>query len=88
MSAHTCHARRCKVAVPPKMLMCRRHWAMVPRALQRDVWARYVPGQERRKDPSREYLNAAQAAIAAVAAKEEEKRERSKQLDLLSRTSD
>lgn len=68
--AHTCHAKGCSVVVPEKMLMCRRHWRMVPVALQRAVWDAYVPGQEKRKDPTRRYLDAAHAAIDAVAKKE------------------
>jgi hypothetical protein len=43
---------------------------MVPRRLQADVWNEYEPGQEIRKDPTVEYLDAATAAINAVAAKE------------------
>jgi len=43
---------------------------MVPRDLRAAVWAEYVPGQEIRKDPTREYLEAANAAVRAVAAKE------------------
>lgn len=64
--AHPCHAIGCNVAVPPKMLMCLPHWRMVPRALQKRVWDTYVPGQERRKDPTADYLAAATAAIRAV----------------------
>jgi hypothetical protein len=67
---HICHALGCKVEVPPKMLMCRAHWAMVPRALQREVWAKYVPGQEIRKDPTEEYLDVMKRAINAVAKRE------------------
>ena len=67
---HTCHAERCQVNVPEKMFMCRRHWYMVPRLLRAAIWANYVPGQEIRKDPTREYLEVAQEAIAAVAEKE------------------
>lgn len=67
---HRCHAEACPVAVPPSMLMCRRHWRMVPKALQAEVWAHYVPGQEIRKDPTDTYLAAAQAAIEAVATRE------------------
>lgn len=70
MSAHTCHATACTRTVPPKMLMCLKHWRMVPKALQEDVWDAYEPGQEIRKDPTRAYLTAARAAINAVAAKE------------------
>lgn len=70
MSAHHCHATDCIKEVPPKMLMCGRHWKMVPRRLQDEVWATYVPGQERRKDPTNAYLIAARDAINAVATKE------------------
>lgn len=70
MSAHLCHAAGCSHAVPPKMLMCLRHWRMVPRDLQKRVWAEYVPGQETRKDPTPAYMEVQRAAVAAVAAKE------------------
>lgn len=52
------------------MLMCKRHWSMVPRVMQRAVWDTYRYGQEITKDPSSEYLEAAGAAIRAVADKE------------------
>lgn len=63
---HHCHAVGCDKQVPPKMLMCPRHWRMVPKALQQAVWANYAAGQEITKTPSAEYLKAAQAAISAV----------------------
>lgn len=68
---HTCHATGCEVNVPPAMLMCKRHWYMVPRPLRDRVWRLYRPGQEIDKRPTREYLEAAEAAIAAVAEAEE-----------------
>lgn len=67
---HLCHAKNCTRVVPSAMLMCPQHWRMVPWNLQAQVWARYVPGQETRKDPSNAYLRAARAAIEAVAEKE------------------
>lgn len=70
---HTCHAEACDVKVPPKMLMCRRHWRMVPYGLQLAVWAEYQPGQEKLDGtafPTEDYLGAAHDAIEAVAAKE------------------
>lgn len=70
MSDHTCHAKGCKKVVPPRLLMCLPHWRKVPADLQARVWATYRPGQEVLKDPTPEYLEAAQAAIDAVAAKE------------------
>jgi hypothetical protein len=45
---------------------------MVPRPLQARVWDTYVPGQEQRIDPTADYLDAAMAAVAAVAAKEDQ----------------
>jgi len=47
--------------------MCLRHWRMVPKHLQRDVWATYRPGQCDDKHPSEAWHEAANAAIAAVA---------------------
>jgi hypothetical protein len=68
--AHTCHALGCDREVPPKMLMCLRHWRMVPRFLQRRIWDTYVSGQEIRKDPTDEYLEVQKEAVAAVAKRE------------------
>jgi hypothetical protein len=67
---HTCHALRCETSVPPKMFMCLKHWRMVPRLLQSEVWATYVPGQEVRKDPTDEYLEVTKRARRAVAERE------------------
>jgi hypothetical protein len=52
------------------MLFCFRHWRMVPRPLQRRVWAAYVPGQEIRKDPTDEYLEVQKEAVTEVARRE------------------
>jgi hypothetical protein len=70
MREHTCHARGCNVPVPPRLLMCRVHWRMVPKPLRDEVWMTYRPGQEITKEPTPEYLDAMQAAIEAVAQKE------------------
>ncbi len=70
MTVHLCHAEGCPIGVPPARLMCLTHWRMVPRPLQRAVWHTYVPGQETRKDPTAEYLDAAEQAVRAVAYKE------------------
>lgn len=71
MSEHFCHAKTCKVIVPPKRLMCKRHWFMVPADLRKAVWREYRPGQEVDKEPTAAYLEAAQKAITAVQAREE-----------------
>lgn len=67
---HVCHAKGCDVPVPPKMLMCLRHWRMVPHAVQKRIWKTYIPGQEVRKDPTLPYLDAMSAAVKAVATRE------------------
>lgn len=67
---HVCHAMGCTVKVPPRMLMCLRHWKMVPKALQQRIWATYVPGQEQRKDPTDAYMEAQRASVQTVAEKE------------------
>ncbi len=67
---HFCHAKGCRATIPPRMFMCRVHWFSLPKALRDEVWEHYVPGQENRKDPTPEYLDVAQRAIAAVAEKE------------------
>lgn len=68
--AHHCHARDCMVAVPPEMLMCKRHWFMVPSRIRSAVWNTYRPGQCDDKSPSRDWHQAASAAIGAVARRE------------------
>lgn len=70
MSEHFCHALGCSVRVAPRLLMCPRHWRMVPTDLQQDVCREYRPGQERDKEPSPEYIRAAYAALCAVADQE------------------
>jgi hypothetical protein len=76
-AAHTCHAEACEVHVPPKMLMCKTHWRMVPYGLRAAVWAAYQPGQERLDGtafPTDEYLEVTRDAIEAVAEKEGRRR--------------
>lgn len=58
---HHCHAEGCIVVVPPRLLMCARHWAMVPVDLQQAVYQTYRPGQER-GIPSLAWLDAATEA--------------------------
>jgi hypothetical protein len=69
-AAHTCHAAMCGAHVPPRMHMCKRHWSMVPKALRDGLWDAYRPGQERRMDPSPDYLLAAARCVYAVAVKD------------------
>ena len=70
MRSHGCHATACRVAVQPEMLMCRRHWFTVPKAIRDRVWATYRSGQCDDMNPSAEYCEAAKAAVVAVAIRE------------------
>ena len=71
--SHPCHARGCSTPVRPELLMCLRHWRMVPAAIQRAVWATYRPGQCDDKLPSKAWHEAASAAIGYVAVMERQK---------------
>lgn len=70
MLPHYCHAIGCRVEVPARMLMCMRHWRMVPYRLQREVYRTYRTGQEIDKLPSDEWRQAADNAINSVKALE------------------
>ena len=65
--SHTCHAHGCNAEVPPKMFMCRTHWAKLRKVTQNAIWREYMPGQETRKDPTVRYLAVQQYAIGEVA---------------------
>lgn len=67
MSSHHCHAANCKVTCKPEFLMCFKHWKMVPKKLQNQVYTTYRPGQCDDKNPSIEWHIAASKAIEAVA---------------------
>ena len=67
--AHHCHAKSCAVEVRPELLMCAQHWRLVPLAIRRAVLVSYRRGQCNDKAPSVTWINAATAAIGAVAAR-------------------
>lgn len=69
MSKHTCHVLGCIEPTPPKLLMCLRHWRMVPKNLQAAVNTAFRNGQcEREIRPSKEWIAAARSAIQSVQA--------------------
>lgn len=53
---HFCHWPGCLEDVPPKMWGCKEHWFMLPKFLRDQIWKTYVPGQEKTKTPSAEYV--------------------------------
>jgi hypothetical protein len=60
---HTCHWPNCREEVPPQLLMCLRHWQLLPQPIRTAVWAAYRPGQEVDKEPSRVYVAAVRVAL-------------------------
>lgn len=68
--SHHCHADGCQKEVPPKMFMCLKHWRMVPKTFQNDIWKHYRPGQEIDKNPTNDYVKATQRARAIVRLRE------------------
>ncbi len=68
--SHVCHAASCTIDIPPRLLMCRVHWALVPQDVQRAVWREYREGQEQDKRPSAAYLAVQQLAVMLVAQRE------------------
>lgn len=65
---HSCEAEDCAKIVPSAMLMCKRHWFMVPKDLRDRVWAGYHRGMDD------EYHVAVAAAVDAVRRCEASKR--------------
>jgi hypothetical protein len=59
---HACAARGCELHVAREMLMCRRHWFMVPKRLRDRVWAAY----RGHGAGASSWVEASNAAIAAV----------------------
>jgi hypothetical protein len=69
---HLCHARGCQKAVKPELLMCPPHWRRVPKNIQARVWDTYREGQCDDKNPSKDWHEAADAAIGYIAKLEEQ----------------
>lgn len=71
MAKHTCHASNCTAPVPPSLLMCPKHWRMVPNEIQQLVTRYYVKGQERGGVKIRKgWFASVRAAIGYVATME------------------
>ena len=56
---HECHAKGCIVKVAPAKFMCPAHWRALTQQHRDRIWATYRRGQEIRKDPTDEYMEAA-----------------------------
>lgn len=60
---HYCHADGCNIKIHPSLFMCKPHWLALPQEMKRNILDHYVKGQEVTKNPTREYIEAAQRAI-------------------------
>jgi endonuclease I len=47
MPNHLCPIDRCNHSLPQHLLMCSRHWRLVPRQLQQKVYAAWNRGEPR-----------------------------------------
>lgn len=75
---HNCRAKFCTIQCPSHILMCKPHWGMVPKGIQKQVysaWNEY--GRTDLDTPSKDfaqirlrYLLAVKSAVDAVAVKE------------------
>lgn len=66
---HRCPVEPCTRRVPDTMLMCARHWRMVPKAIQRRVWATWHARQhagDDHPDAVKRHREACALAVAAV----------------------
>lgn len=63
---HRCHAIGCQTETAPELLMCLKHWKMVPHRIKQKVWSSYRSGQCDDKRPSKDFLESAKAAIQSV----------------------
>jgi hypothetical protein len=70
MPDHHCHANDCPTRTSPAVLMCAKHWRMVPVAMQRKVWSTYKKRGSPGGEPLSwaEYYEASADAVEHVAA--------------------
>lgn len=64
---HECHADNCDDPISPRLLMCKKHWRLVPEKFKHRVHKHYRGGQEVDKNPTENYLKAARDCIDYVA---------------------
>lgn len=67
---HDCVIEGCTADVPMHQLMCRGHWAQVPREIQRDVYAAWRDRRAGKHGARARHLQACEDAQAAVEGRE------------------
>jgi hypothetical protein len=73
---HACHWPGCSKQVAPALWGCSHHWFKLPAKLRSEIWENFNPGQEVGGTPSREYIDAAKAVQAWIAAQLVNQKER------------
>ena len=73
MTTHHCHANNCPTPTAQIRLMCAKHWRMLPKAMQENIWAMFrargnFPGQN--PDKWAAYYEACAEAVEHVATME------------------
>jgi hypothetical protein len=63
---HDCHWPGCGRQVPPALWGCKEHWFLLPIALRNKLWMVYVPGQEEKGNPTKEYVKVAREIQAWI----------------------
>lgn len=61
---HVCAGTGCDVHVARHMLMCRRHWYMLPASIREAVWATWLNGAGVLSDGYRQAVDEAVAFVA------------------------
>lgn len=61
-----CSCRTCDTTIPGYLLMCQRHWMMVPSGVRVEVQNAYREGREMKIHPTQRYLDARTTAIRIV----------------------
>lgn len=77
-STHACCAKGCTTVIQAELLMCKKHWRMVPKEQQQAVWRYYRRGQSM-ATADVQWRDAAERAILTVFEKEQR---RGRQLSL------
>lgn len=65
-----CAAKLCEAEVKPSMLMCKRHWFMVPKRIRDRVWRAWRGLRSDRPHSQAEYDQAVLEAVQAVSKEE------------------
>ena len=70
IQTHKCAARSCDKRISLNLLMCGRHWMLLPRRIRERIWSEYHKGIADGTHPTGAYALAVDEAVRAVDGKE------------------